>query len=104
MSVVGARLGGAGTWEFRLLPFLFLFSFVELGLDLGVVVVVGGRGLRSLSSFFLRLCRQGFFALLQVLLHGPLMMVEFLRSGEKIIFHCFYLGSNFSEQLLIVIN
>ena len=39
MSVVGAGLGGAGMREFRLLPFLFLFGFVHLGLDLGLVVV-----------------------------------------------------------------
>ena len=52
MSVVGAELGGAGTLEFQLLPFLFLFGFVELGLDLGLVVVGGGRGLQSSSSFF----------------------------------------------------
>lgn len=53
MSAVGAGLGAVGTQEFRLHPFLFLFGFLDLGLDLGlVVVVVDGRGFRSFSSFF----------------------------------------------------
>ena len=52
MSVVGAGLGGAGTCEFRLLPFLFLFGFVELGLDLGLVVVVGGGDYEVFPDFF----------------------------------------------------
>ena len=63
------------------------------------------RGVTKFFQFLLRLRRQDFFVLLQVflsLLHGVLMMVEFLWSGEKgevkkIVFHCFYLGSNFSE-------
>ena len=78
MSVGGTGWGGAETQEFRRLPFL-LFGF--LGLDFGSVVVVGGGGLRSFSSFFFRTSSPG-------LLHSssgfPLSSPWSVEWGERV--------------------